>query len=170
MSTTPLLRDGRLLLEPLRVEHAREMMEVLADPALYLYTGGGPPSRDGLERRYVRQVAGSNDPWETWHIWVVRAGDDGPAVGYVQATVHPPDREAELAWVVSTSWQGRRIARDAAGLVLEDVLGRGMLRVLAHVHPDHVASQHVAAALGLIATERLLDGEVEWVREASSER
>jgi RimJ/RimL family protein N-acetyltransferase len=163
--TTPALRGGRVVLEPLRVGHAVEMVDVLSDAGTYEFTGGSPPGRDELERRYARQVAGSGDPDETWHTWVVRLGDDGPAVGYVQATVGPDDGVAELAWVVGPPWQGRGIAREAAGLVLEHVRGLGVRRVLAHVHPEHTASQRVAAALGLHPTAQQVDGEVEWVLE-----
>lgn len=170
MSTTPPLGDSRLRLEPLRVAHAMEMVAVLGDPGLYRFTGGEPPTLEGLEQRYTAQVTGSGDSGESWHTWVVRVGGSGPAVGFVQATVHPARREAELAWVVSTRWQGQGIARAAAGLVLAEVVDRGASRVVAHVHPDHVASQRVATALGLVPTDRLVDGEVEWVLEAPTER
>ena len=163
--TTPALGDGRLVLEPLRVDHAAEMVDVLSDAGLYAFTGGSPPSRDDLERRYERQVAGSGDPDEVWHTWVVRLGDGGPAVGYVQATVRLSVGSADLAWVVGAPWQGRGIAREAAGPVLDHVVAGGARRVVAHVHPDHVASQRVAARLGLAATNRVVDGEVEWVLE-----
>lgn len=170
MSTTPPLRDGRLRLEPLRVEHAREMVEVLAGLDLYRFTGGVPPTLDELERRYTRQLDGSGDPGETWQTWVVRIGDEGPAVGYVQATVHPATRDAELAWVVSAAWQRQGIARSAALLVLDHLVRCGVVLVLAHVHPEHVASQRVATTLGLEPTERWVDGEVEWLREEHGER
>jgi RimJ/RimL family protein N-acetyltransferase len=166
VTSTPSLRDGRLVLEPLRVEHATEMAPVLSDAALFTFTGGAPLSRAALEERYARQVAGPADPAEEWHNWVVRLGEPGPAVGYVQATVTPGDHTAELAWVVGTAWQGRGIAREAAALVLTHLLARPeVTRVVAHVHPDHPASQRVAAALGLAPTERLVDGEVEWLLE-----
>jgi RimJ/RimL family protein N-acetyltransferase len=166
---TPLLRGARLRLEPLEVAHADEMVHVLAAPELYRYTGGEPPSPAALRSRYARQVAGSGDPLEQWHTWVVRDGDDGPAVGYVQATVRTSGpgagREDELAWVVAPQWQGRGIARDAAALARDALLLAGATRFVAHVHPDHVASQRVAAALGLEPTTRLVEGEVEWVRD-----
>ena len=130
--TTPPLGDGRLVLEPLRVDHAGELVGVLSDAGLYAFTGGSPPSREELERRYARQVAG------------------------------PEDGVAELAWVVGTQWQGRGVAREAARLVRDHLLALGVRRVVAHVHPDHVASQRVAAALGLLPTPVLVDGEVEW--------
>jgi RimJ/RimL family protein N-acetyltransferase len=161
--TTPALGDARLRLEPLRVDHAGELVDVLSDAGLYAFTGGSPPSVADLDQRYARQVAGSRDPAEQWHNWVVRLGNHGPAVGYVQATVRPVDGVAELAWVVGAAWQGRGIAREAAALVLDHLLAAGVCRVVAHVHPDHVASQRVAAALGMQPTDRLVDGEVEWV-------
>jgi len=160
--TTPPLGDGRLVLEPLRVDHAGELVDVLSDAGLYAFTGGSPPSREELERRYARQVAGSGRADEVWHNWVVRLGAAGPAVGYVQATLGPEDGVAELAWVVGTQWHGRGVAREAARLVRDHLLALGVRRVVAHVHPDHVASQRVAAALGLLPTPVLVDGEVEW--------
>jgi RimJ/RimL family protein N-acetyltransferase len=164
VTTAPALGNGRLRLEPLRVEHADEMVGVLGEPGLYTFTGGTPPTLEHLRQRYARQVAGSQDPAEQWHNWVVRLGADGPAVGFVQATVHPSAASAELAWVVGERWQGRGIAREAAALVLDHVLApRRVRRVVAHVHPDHVASQRVAASLGLAPTDVVVDGEVEWV-------
>ena len=160
--TTPPLGDGRLVLEPLRVDHAGELVDVLSDAGLFTFTGGSPPSLEELERRYARQVAGPGRPDEVWHNWVVRVGIEGPAVGYVQATLGPQDGVAELAWVIGTDWQGRGIAREAARLVLDHLLALGVRRVVAHVHPDHVASQRVAASLGLVPTPVLVDGEVEW--------
>ena len=44
-------RAARLTLEPLRVDHAPAMVEVLADPALYEFTGGRPPTLDELTAR-----------------------------------------------------------------------------------------------------------------------
>ena len=36
------LTTRRLMLEPLRPDHARELAPVLADPALHAFTGGEP--------------------------------------------------------------------------------------------------------------------------------
>jgi RimJ/RimL family protein N-acetyltransferase len=163
----------RLLLEPLRVGHAEEMAEVLADPALYAFTGGEPPGVEELRRRYRRQVAGSPDPAVTWCNWVLRLRESGHAAGYVQATVvrdAPGGPEAEVAWVVGTGWQGRGLAAEAARALVgrlreEDA---GVRTVVAHVHHGHGASAAVAAAAGLTPTDRIEDGEVRWESRLSS--
>ena len=82
------LCSERLILEPLRAGHAVEMAPLLADPQLYAFTGGEPPTLHELRARYERQAAGrSPDGVERWFNWIVRRHDDGAAVGYVQATV-----------------------------------------------------------------------------------
>src|SRR6059058_1561421 len=94
------LETGRLLLEPLRPDHSAELAPVLADPALYVFTGGDPPSAAELGERYERQARGrSADGRELWLNWIVRERAGGAAVGYVQATVEPVSGVAEVAWV-----------------------------------------------------------------------
>jgi len=56
--TEPVCSE-RLLLEPLAVDHAAGMVDVLADPSLYEYTGGEAPSLDLLDGRYAAQTVGS---------------------------------------------------------------------------------------------------------------
>ncbi|GAB2845323.1 GNAT family N-acetyltransferase [Streptomyces deserti] len=152
---------ARLDLLPLRVEHAAEMAAVLSDPALHLFIGGAPHSPEALRARYERLVAGSPDPSVSWCNWVLRLRAGQRLVGTVQATI-AADRDAEIAWVVGTPWQGRGFASEAArGLV--DWLGRRHVRtVVAHIHPDHLASATVAAAAGLTPTEEEQDGETRW--------
>ncbi|WP_231853758.1 GNAT family N-acetyltransferase [Clavibacter nebraskensis] len=63
----PVLVTARFALEPLVVGHAREMVGVLADPALYRFTGGEPPSPAALEARFARQAVGrSPDGTARW--------------------------------------------------------------------------------------------------------
>ncbi|MGF1665517.1 MAG: GNAT family N-acetyltransferase [Acidimicrobiia bacterium] len=157
------LASERLILEPLDVAHAPEMTLVLADPSLYEFTGGAPPTPEGLTAQYRGQVAGSGDDGEVWHNWVIRL--DGAAVGFVQATV--TGASSDVAWVVGVAWQGRGIATEAAGAMCQWLIGGGVQRLEAHVHPGHVASQRVAAALGLVDSGELDDeGESIWRRDA----
>lgn len=160
----PRLVTARLVLEPLRVAHAVAMVGVLADPMLYRFIGGEPPGIQQLTARYERQVIGlSPDGSERWLNWIVADGA-GVALGFVQATVtSAPSTTAEIAWLVATSQQGRGIATEATTAMtawLTDVAG--VTAFVAHVHPDHKASQAVARHLGLHPTSLLVDGERQW--------
>ncbi|NUT92512.1 MAG: GNAT family N-acetyltransferase [Saccharothrix sp.] len=155
------IATARLDLVPLRVEHADEMAEVLADPELHAFTGGAPDGPEALLARYRRMIAGSPDPDVAWLNWVVRLRSENRLTGTVQATV---GGVAEVAWVVGTPWQGRGIATEAARGLVDWLLRRGVPTVVAHIHPDHRASAAVAAAAGLAPTDEVHDGEVRWQR------
>jgi len=148
---------ARLNLLPLEARYAEQMAGVLADPALYTFTGGEPPTVEALRERYERQVAGPGRADEHWLNWLIQAGEE--LIGYVQSTV--TGSTAEIAWVVGSAWQGHGYAKEAA-TALADWLRARDLRVVAHIHPDHQASAAVAAAVGLTRTGELADGEYLW--------
>jgi len=160
------LGSERLLLEPLRLDHAEEMAPVLDDPGLHAFTGGEPASLAQLRSRYARQVVGhSDDESRRWLNWVARRRDDGRVVGFVQATVSNDGEEqlcAEVAWVIGTAQQQRGYAQDAAQLMVEWLRQRGVRVVIAHIHPDHHASSAVARRLGLRPTGDVVNGELRW--------
>ncbi|MDQ2791742.1 MAG: GNAT family N-acetyltransferase [Pseudonocardiales bacterium] len=160
-----LLSSCRLLLQPVRIDHAEDMVAILRDPDLYSFIGGGPPSVIELRSRYTRQVVGqSEDGSEWWLNWVVRRRDNLGAVGYVQATVtrEPGGCQAEVAWVIGTRHQYQGFAQEAAALMAGWLRQHGVSTIVAHVHPDHYASAVVARSIGLTPTKRIEDGEVRW--------
>jgi RimJ/RimL family protein N-acetyltransferase len=160
-----LLLTPRLRLEPLRVEHAAEMVAVLADPALYLHTGGAAPSIAELTARYRRQVVGTSpDGGDGWLNWVLRRDPAEPPVGTVQATVRGdgPERRAELAWVIARAHQGQGLATEAASAVMRWLQGHGVRSFEAHIRPGHRASGGVARHLGMEATSGGRGGETRW--------
>ena len=158
------LATDRLDLVPLRVADAAEMVAVLADPALYAWIGGAPPSRAELVRRFRAQVAGrSPDGREVWRNWIVRERPSGAATGFVQATIvvdRPPS--AEIAWMIGMPWQGRGYATEAARALVAWLEARGVRSIVAHIHPDHAASAAVAERAGLAPTGKLVEGERVW--------
>lgn len=159
----------RLVLEPLRVEHADEMAGVLGDPALYAFIGGSPPAPDAVRARYERLVAGSPDPAVSWCNWMIRLREQGCLAGTVQATIRAgaAGREAEIAWVVGSGWQGRGLASEAARALVGWLVRHSIHTIVAHIHPEHHASAAVATAAGLTPTDEWQDGEVTW-RSTSS--
>lgn len=156
---------ARLAVLPVQVEYAEEMAQVLADPDLYTYIGGEPPTVDALRAGYRRQLAGPGHVDEHWLNWVIQHDDN--LIGYVQATV--TGSTAEIAWVVGTAWQGHGYAKEAARGLVSWLESEGIKRIIAHVHPAHTGSTAVAAAAGLTRTDHLDEGEYLWVRSAQVE-
>ena len=158
--TAQPLSSERLELEPLRVEHAHEMVAVLAATALYEFMGGDPPTEAELVARYVRQTRRPG-----WLNWVLRLRATGEAIGTVQAT-QKDERTAEVAWVVSPSFQGAGYATEAAAAAIDWLETEGIEVFAAYIHPDHIASNKVAERLGFVPTESIRDGETGWKRES----
>lgn len=164
LTATPL-GSRRVILEPLRIDHAEEMAPLLNDPALHTFIGGEPATIDELRRRYTRICAGrSEDGSQCWLNWVVRRHDDAEAVGFVQATVTQQDEllSAEVAWMIGTEQQHRGFAQEAAELMVGWLREEGPASIVAYIHPDHRASAAVARRIGLTPTGHLHDGEVRW--------
>lgn len=159
------ITSERLRLEPLAVEHATEMINVLADPSLYEYTGGEAPSGEQLRRRYAAQALGqSEDGSQGWFNWIVKLQDGGTPVGFVQATVDQRghDLEANIAWVISPAHQGKWIASEATGAMIGWLKANGISKYVAFVHPEHYASIGVARNQGLHPTSFIEEGETRW--------
>lgn len=82
------VESTRVVLDPLTVQHAPEMVPALADPSTYEFIGGTPPTLEQLHRRYSVQAQGhSDDNAQWWLNWVVSLPRPRRAVAYVQATV-----------------------------------------------------------------------------------
>ncbi|HEY3904630.1 MAG TPA: GNAT family N-acetyltransferase, partial [Streptosporangiaceae bacterium] len=155
----------RFTLVPLRADHAAEMTAVLADPQLYTFTGGKPPTTPELRARYERWTAGSPDAAVTWRNWVIQVSTPPSAlVGTVQATISGTggQRTAEVAWIVGTQWQGQGLATEAARALVGWLRRHSIDTVIAHIHPGHQASAAVAASAGLTPTDQWHDGERQW--------
>lgn len=103
-----VIQTNRLSLQPLHVDHAESMVDVLADPTLYAFTGGAAPSLEALRKQCAAQSVGhSSNGQQWWCNWII-APDDAPSpVGYVQATVehNSGDLEADIAGVVQPDEQ-----------------------------------------------------------------
>lgn len=150
-------------LRPLRVTDAVEMAVVLSHPDLYRYTGGEPPSEADLAKLYgIQTRGGSADGTEVWLNDIVVVGDDQRAVGFVQATLPADQRSAEISWVIGRPWQGLGYAGRAALLLIDDLRTRGVEQSIAHIHPDHEASQRIAERLGMKPSDVVVDGETRW--------
>lgn len=146
-------------------DHAAELGPLLDDIALHGFTGGKPLSAAALAARYARLAdRRSSDGSQLWGNWLLRVRSTSMAVGTVQATIPaagPDAGPAEVAWVVVRQAQGRGYAKEAARSLVTRLCESGWL-VVAHIHPRHLASQHVARAAGLSPSRGSRDGEIRW--------
>ena len=154
----------RLLLEPLAVRHAAQMVEVLAAPQLYRFTGGSPPTLPEITERYERLVAGPGRRGEGWLNWVIRQPEDQQLAGTVQATMtsEPAGLRAAVAWVVGAPWQCRGYATESAQALIRWLREHEVTTIVAAIHPGHAASAAVARRAGMIPTTERADGEIIW--------
>ncbi len=136
---------------------------VLSDATLYEYTGDEPPASVAeLRARCARlEARRSPDGAELWLNWVLSEIATGVSVGWLQATVTA--RYADVAWVVSTLWQRRGYATEAARALIIWLRYAGVKVVRAKIHPMHAASQRVAANVGLSRTPETIEGEDVWL-------
>jgi RimJ/RimL family protein N-acetyltransferase len=160
-----VIETERLVLEPLRVDHAEEMAPALGDTALHTYTGGEPATLEQLAERYRWQAAGrSPDGTQGWLNWIARHRRTAAPVGTVQATLTRvgPWTHAEVAWVVAVPHQRQGYASEAAAAMVAWLRRNGVSGFTAHVHPDHAASAGVARRLRMHPTDTVVDGEIRW--------
>ncbi|MDP9225429.1 MAG: GNAT family N-acetyltransferase [Actinomycetota bacterium] len=157
----PELTEGHVRLEALRAKHAKELAPLLNDRSLHRFTGGQPLSPAALEERYRRwEARRSPDGHERWFNWVIRRQDDGRAVGVAQATIR--ERQAEVAWTVARRWQDRGYAKRVAEMLVRWLTQEMGLEVIAHINPNHAASEAIATAAGLAPTADVEEGERVW--------
>lgn len=159
------IQTQRLVMEPLRSDHAEEMVAVLDDLRLHTYIGGEPLSLPELRTRYARLADGPG-PFhqEGWLNWIVRRRRDGKAIGYVQATVSPGGTgpQAGVAWVIGMPFQGFGFASEAAAALVGWLAGNCVRNIYAHIHPNNVPSEAVARRIGLSLTGSFSGDERIW--------
>lgn len=159
-----LLSTERLVLEPLRVDHAEEMAPLLDDPGLHVFTGGDPPTLAELRTGYEQHSTGRSADGGRWLNWILRRREDGVAIGGLEATLTDRGHEfvVELAWIIAARYQGRGYAREGAAAMASWLREHGAQILIADIHQDHKASMAVARALGLSRAEAVSDDHIRW--------
>ena len=110
----------RLLLEPVRELHARELFASLQDARLFSYMPEDPPGTpEALAVRYhlwERRVSPNGS--ERWLNWVLRLAATGEALGLLQATI-PTGAPALIAYLLFPPHWRHGYAREGIARVLE---------------------------------------------------
>jgi aminoglycoside 6'-N-acetyltransferase len=147
-------------LAPLRASDAEELLGLLEESDLRVWLRAR--DLDQLRTRFERwEVRRSPDGREAWLNWVVRAGEDGRAVGWAQATV--AKGAAQVAYAMLPAERRRGYAVEALKAMIGELHGHhGVIFFEAHIEERNVGSQKVAAGAGLRKTDRTVRGEQVW--------
>src|SRR5215210_7798265 len=146
---TPL-ETPRLLLEPLRPDHASVLYEHLQDERLYRFIPqDAPASAQVLTNRYVvLSSRRSPDGREAWLNWAVRVRRSGDYAGTLEATVQE-DMLAFVAYTVFVPYQRQGLAAEACGRLLEHLFDDYRVGVVtAEIDTRNVASMGLVKSLG----------------------
>lgn len=107
-----VLKTDRLVLEPIAVGHADEMVSVLSDPQLYVFVPQDPPDICKLRKTYEfwsRRISPDKD--ELWLNWVARWVEHDQLIGHFQVGYKPG--EASMAYTVGVNFQRKGFAAEA---------------------------------------------------------
>ncbi len=161
------LHTPRLVLEPLRREHAAAMFPLLQDPSIYTHLDHGPPpTLAHLEGVYTRlEARRSPDGREQWLNWILfpresaeqgkehataahQAAEPAAPLGVVQATVLAGGR-AWVAYELPAAHRGRGHAREAVQAMMAELAASfGVQQFMATVEADNERSIHLLRKLG----------------------
>jgi [ribosomal protein S5]-alanine N-acetyltransferase len=139
----------RLILEPLRLDHAALCMDCLSDPNLYTYVPQMPPANvDDLKARIRELLRGSGTPDESWLNWYGKAPSSGQYVCSVQATVSKSKRMSYLAYQTFATFRGQGFAKEACAAVIGYLLtAYGTKLIRAEIDSRNVASRKLVESL-----------------------
>jgi RimJ/RimL family protein N-acetyltransferase len=151
----PVLRGARVILEPLLADHAATLFPLLNDDAVWRYANRRPATLGELTERY-RSLESRRSPDGTtlWLNWAVFA-TGGVAAGFVQATVSPSARTAEIGYAI-----GRAVWRTGLGSEAVEVLVTFLFEtlavrtVVANVDRQNVASLRLLSKLGFEVVDK----------------
>jgi len=163
------LQTRRLLLAPIRADHADAMYDGLLEPSLYAYQTDEPP-RDvaSLRARYARLASGlSTDDLAHWFNWILVRRDDGAAAGYVQATLWKDLSSAEIGYLTLPAHQRRGLGAEAVGGMVAHLMRGGVGALHATIDERNAGSIALIEGLGFTRTRTRrsddLIGGVRWL-------
>ena len=124
----------------------------------------GEYDRDAIEFFYERLMSGGKlvEGWYGWYAVKrsVASGDEALVAsgGYFG----PPDADGvvEIGYSVSENWRRCGIATEIVGALVENAFSRQAKTVIAHTHPDNLASINVLRRSGFVDRESVREGTV----------
>lgn len=142
----PRLEADDVALRPFHVDDAPAVAAACRDPAILRFTF----MKDGLtESEAADWIHRTNERWPDGHTcFAIVDGDDDRLLGQVGLNVNARHISAEGYYWVTASDRQRGVASRALGLVADWGFSKGIQRLFLVIHPDNVASNRLAAAMG----------------------
>jgi ribosomal-protein-alanine N-acetyltransferase len=149
----------RLRLEEINESHALLMFPVLEDDLIYRYI---PDTRcstvEELKTRYLQLKSGSSSPGEIWWNFILFRSHHPAPIGFVQATLMPEERLAEVAYVLSPEYWGQGYATEALAWLIGQVAHYGNIdTVQAQIDERNLKSISVVRRLGFYFSRTVVE-------------
>ncbi|WP_157121463.1 GNAT family N-acetyltransferase [Nocardia miyunensis] len=164
--TTVSYETMRLVAAPVAACDIDDVAELLMDPGLYGYIDGKPASIDDARARVQRWIEGSPHRETLWINHVARARDSRELIGVAQATVQLSGQaavECLLAYQIAPQRHRQGFGKEMMSAFRSELVRQlAPESFVAHIAPGHSASERVALSLGLVVTDREVDGERVW--------
>lgn len=146
-----LLVTDRLILEPILVSHASEMVSLLKDADLYSFVPQDPPELAKLEKTYdfwSKRASPAGD--ELWLNWAARNKQTGEVIGHFQAGVKE-GTESNLGYTVGLCFQRQGFAKEALQAILSFLNEKMRLEsIKAWIDTRNLASIALVEKLGMV--------------------
>lgn len=155
---TVLFETERLRCRPWRPDDLDALCAVYGDAEAMRFVGDGEPlDRAGCERWL--EVTAANLVKRGYGMSALEDRASGATLGFI-GLVHPGGQaEPELKYALHRAAWGRGLAREAAAAMLaHGARVHGLHRVIATVHPAHLASQRVLLSVGALLEGARVDG------------
>lgn len=140
----------RLILEPIIIGHAKEMLALLNSPELHVFIPSDPFKLEQLERRYkiwTNRISPEKD--EIWLNWAAREKESGDVIGHFQAGVRE-DEDSYIAYIVGVDHQRQGYALEALTDILSLLRNKMKLnKVKAWIDTRNSASIELVKKLGM---------------------
>jgi len=140
-----VIETERLVVRRFREDDAEGLFAYLSNPVVYRFEPGEPVTMQEA-RRLARERARGRA------FWAVALRETGQLVGHLYfAQVEPETFHTwEVGYIIDPALQGRGYATEAAGALIRYGFAHWHIhRVVAHCHPENVASWRVMEKLGM---------------------
>jgi RimJ/RimL family protein N-acetyltransferase len=138
---------GRLVLRPFVPGDAAAFSAYRSDPAVAELQSWPTPFTLDMAERFIADLPGDGPVKGEW-VQIAVSGD-GELVGDVAVGLDASGRIATIGYTLATAHQGKGLAREAVGAVVDRLFGElGVHRVEASIDPRNIASARLVEDLG----------------------